>query len=198
MLAPEKGAGTQTATQQGDLMARRYPAFLSLALAALLLPIAANAQERQPPPEVQEWMREMQQIQIQLQPIQQQALQDPAVQQEQQEVSRVVREAIVSADPANGERLDRMEAILEEARSAQEAGDTAKLAALTSEAADLQPRVEAAQAEALAQPQVEARVAQFQDNLRAKMIELDPAAEERIERLQQLAQRVQEAMGRTG
>lgn len=179
-------------------MSRRRSMPLSIALAAVLLPIAAQAQERQPPPEVQQLVAEMRQLQAELQPVQQQALQDSAIMREQEEVSTVVREAMVAADPANGPRLDRMEAIMEEARTAQQTGDTAKVTALATEAAQLQPQVEAAQEEALGQPGIQARIAQFQNNLRSKMIELDPNAKARIERLEELSQRLQRAMGGNG
>jgi hypothetical protein len=179
-------------------MSRHNRAAIAVALAAVLLPLAAQAQQNGPPPEVQRLVAEMRQIQAELEPVQQEALQDPALQQEQQAVSDAVREAMVAADPANGERLDRMEAILLEARTAQAAGDTSKVAALSREAADLQPKVEAAQAAAIAQPVIEARIAKFQENLRAKMIELNPAAKERIERLEAISEQLERAVRGNG
>lgn len=180
-------------------MSRQKRAAIAVALAPLFIAVAAQAQQNStPPPEVQKLVEEMRQIQAELEPVQQQALQDQAIQQEQQAVADAVREAMVAADPENGPRLDRMEAIVEEARAAQAAGDSKKVAELTSEAAELQPKVEAAQAEALAKPEIEARVAQFQENLRAKMIELNPAAKDRIARLQALSEQLQKAIGGNG
>lgn len=179
-------------------MSRLNRAAIRVALAALLLPVAAQAQNGPPPPEVQRLIQEIQQIQAELEPVQQQALQDPAIQQEQKAVSDAVREAMVAADPANAQKLDRMEAIIAEARTAQAAGDSSKVAELTREAADLQPQVEAAQAAALAQPEIEARIAKFQENLRAKMIQLHPPAKERIERLETLSEQLEKAVRGNG
>lgn len=167
------------------------------ALAALVTPMALSAQvEGQPPPQVQEWIAEIQELSAQLGPLQQQAREDAEIKQEEERVTTIVRDAMIAADPANGQRLDRFETIIAEARAAQEAGDTAKIAELTSEAQQLQPQVQAAHEEALAQPEVETQIDAFNDKLQAKMVEMDPNAKESVERLNELNRRVSEALRR--
>lgn len=172
------------------------------ALAMIFAPMAASAQEptqpTQPTPEVQEWIAEMQQLETELRPLHEQAMQDAALQQEREEVSAVVREAMIAADPANGDRLDRLDELMVEAQAAQAAGDTAKIAALTSEAQQLGPQVQAAHVDALETPEVDARVQAFEDKLFAKMVEMDPSAQARIDRLTELNERVRQAIGRRG
>lgn len=169
------------------------------ALATVFAPMAASAQQpTQPTPEVQEWIAEMQELQTELRPLQEQAMQDAALQREREQLTATVREAMVAADPANGERLDRLEQLMTEAQAAQAAGDTAKIAELTSEAQQIGPQVQAAQAEAMETPEVEARVQAFENNLFAKMAEMDPSKQARIDRLSELSQRVRQAMGRGG
>jgi hypothetical protein len=163
--------------------------------ALTLLPLAASAQQDTEDLEVQQLVTEAQQLQAQLQPVQQRALNDPAIQQEQQEVEDQVRSRIEDADPENAERLDRMEQLLAEAAVAQENGDEQKIAALTSEAQELQPHIQAAQQQALADPGIAERLSIFQENVRMKMIEIDPEAREVLARLSAIEQRLQEIRG---
>lgn len=166
-----------------------------LAVAAAVVPAAASAQaNEQPPPQVREWIAEMQQIQMQIMPVQQQAMQDTALQEEQAAVTAAVREAIVEADPAMEAKLDRMDELMVEARAAQAAQDQEKLVELTQEAQTLQPEIASAQADALDRPDVEAKVLAFRDKLQARMVEIDPETKPLLERLQELDRLIGEAM----
>jgi hypothetical protein len=177
----------------------RNVATMAVAAGALLMPLTASSQQAppQPPPEVQGWLLEMQQLQAELQPVQEQALQDEALQAEQTRLGEIVRDAMIAADPATADRLTRLEAIIEEAQQAQAAADTEKIAALTAEAQALQPQIAQAQEQALQQPEVEERIAAFQKNLQDRMVQIDPEARARIERLEELDRRIREAMGGT-
>jgi hypothetical protein len=177
-------------------MLRHHRPALWILLAALPAPVGASAQEaEQSQEDVQQWVREIQQLQSELEPVQQEALQDSAIQQHQEEIGGLVRDAMIALDSTNALRLERMGQIIEEAQVAQSTGDTAKIDALTSEAETLQPHIEAAQAEALAQPEIETRIEQFRQDLHAKMIDIDPEAKPRLDRLAELSRRVQRAMG---
>jgi peptidoglycan hydrolase CwlO-like protein len=160
-----------------------------IALAALLLPLAASAQQ-QPPAEVQEWIEELQQIQARLQPLQEQALQDSALQEERDEVTSALRSAMIEADPDVAEKLERMDELLERARTAQEAGDAQAMIAINEEAQGIQPHIAQAQAQALARPDIQDRIDAFQQNLRQRMTEIDPEAPRLMERAEQLEARI--------
>lgn len=178
------------------MFSRTRIAFL-LAFAAT--PLAVNAQQQtQPPPEVQEWLQEVDQIQRQLQPVQQQALQDETIMQEQQRAADAVRAAMIRLDPTVEAGIDRLEAIMQEAQQAQATGDQQKIVALTQEAQQLQPQLAQAQAQALADPAVETQLAAFQKQLRDKMVEIDPDARPLLDRLAQLEERLEEAVRRQG
>jgi hypothetical protein len=169
----------------------------TVAGAAFLIPASAVFAQAspQPPPEVQQWIEEIQQIQTQLRPIQEQALQDPALQEEQAVVTDAVRQAIIEADSSMAGKLERMEKLTAEARAAQEAGDTQKIGQLTTEAETLQPEIIDAQAAALEKPEIEAQVTAFQENLHERMAQLDPKSKPLIDKMKQLDQRVRKAMG---
>lgn len=170
------------------------------ALATVFAPMAASAQQptqpTQPTPEMQEWIAEIQKLNNELGPLHDEAMEDPALQQEREAVRAAVREAMIAADPANGERIDRLEELEAEAEAAQAAGDTVKIAALTSEAQQLGPQVQAAQVEAMEKPEVDARVQAFEDKLFAKMVEIDPSAQAKLDQLNELNERLRQAMGR--
>jgi hypothetical protein len=181
-------------------MKLRINATAVVTAAALLLPVTAFAQSspEQPPAEIQEWITEMQQIQARLEPVQDQALQDSELQLEQQQIGEAVRGAMVAANPAVAAQLERMEALLEEARAAQAAADTDRIVALTAEAQELQTQLAEAQAEALQQPEIEARVEAFQKNLQERMVQIDPESRALLDRLQELDRRVRAAIGSLG
>jgi len=160
------------------------------AVISFFVPGVLVAQQQVPPPAVQEIMAEVMQIQEALQPIQEQALQDSAIQAQQEAVGESIRAAMIAADPTVGEALDRFEQILEEARAAQEAGDMGRIAELTAEARPLEPRIMQAQAQALQQPQIQQSVEAFQTELRTKMVELEPSAAGMLARLAELDERM--------
>jgi hypothetical protein len=175
------------------------PRRVAVLLAFAVFPAALHAQQQsEPPQEVQEWLEEVEQIQQQLAPVQQQALADESVQQGQQRAADAVRAAMIAADPSMEAKIDRLEAIMQEAQQAQVSGDAEKIVALTQEAQQLQPQIAQAQAAALAQPEVESQVAAFQKQLRDKIVEIDPDTRPLLDRLAQLEERLQEAVRRQG
>jgi chromosome segregation ATPase len=163
----------------------------TLSVAIVLGSFTPALQAQQTPPEqMEEWRAELQRIRTQLQPLQNEALQDEAVRSEQEDVMGVVREAIVESDPTMGEKLDRMESIMAEAQAAQAERDQETLQELTAEAQTLQPQITEAQQEALGKPDVMERVDAFREKLYARMLEIDPESEPLINRMKLLDQRI--------
>lgn len=170
---------------------RRVIRFAAVAAGLAVAPAVAHAQAETQ--QLDELFAEIQQIQRQIQPLHQQALQDPALRAQQHEATDALQAAMVRRDPEALDKLARIGAILEEASAAQQANDEAKLAALAAELQALEPVVSAVQREAMADPQVSGRIAAFQQNLFAKMIELDPQAEPALSRLSELEERIRNA-----
>jgi chromosome segregation ATPase len=167
-----------------------------IALSTLLLvPMTLNAQQQGPPPEVQEMMAEMQQIQARLLPLQERALEDEALLTQRDETTAAVRSAMIAIDADIGTALDRLEEMMREMAAAQQASDMETIVALNQEAQELQPRIAAVQGEALAQPEVAERIEAFQAHLQARMIELDPEARSLFERRDDLDRRLRAATG---
>jgi hypothetical protein len=186
-------AGSRPFTAQlEDYMGRfiRYSMVAMLALAvapAALLAQAPVPAEPNLTPEVQGWLVELQEIQAELVPVQQQALeQTPALQEEQQQVSAAVQQAMLEIDPTTPQHLQRVHELQREAQAAQAAGDMERIVELTVEAQGIQQHVGQVQAEALQHPEVAPQVEAFQTRLQARMTEIDPQVEARIQRLVEL------------
>jgi hypothetical protein len=183
---------------------RSHRTSLLASLALALAPAALAAQEptQQPaelpaqlPPEVQEWVMEMQQIQAALASVQERALsEDPALQEEQEQLSAAVQEAMIEIDPTIPQQAERMEALFEEAQAAQAAEDGDRIVAISAEAQEIQERFRHAQNEALQHPDIAPRLDAFQSRLQERMVEIDPDVEGRLERLDELERQVVAAL----
>ncbi|HEX6308655.1 MAG TPA: hypothetical protein VFZ69_10735 [Longimicrobiales bacterium] len=159
---------------------------LVLPLLALLLPAGISAQDPAAPDPVVE----LQSIQQKLVPLQERALEDSTLRAERDAATQALQAAMVAIDPEIAGKLARLEAMVEEMRAAQQQGDTAKIGALNGEAQQLQPQVIQVQAQAMAQPEIQQRIALFQQNLHKRMIELDPEADTLLKRAAELEARL--------
>lgn len=163
---------------------RRTTPLLLLALA----PIGLSAQQAAPqiPEEARELVTELQQIQAQLQPVQQQALQDAELQAEQQALGQKIQEVMLASNPAVQSGLERLQALQQEAQEAHAAEDQEKLGALVTEAQTIEAQLQQSQAAALESPEVAAEVESFEAKVQAKMVEIDPDAASLIARYREL------------
>lgn len=174
------------------MLRRMSRALLAVPLLALMAPGWASAQQ-QPEPQVQQWAAELQQIQMQLQPLQERALEDEQLREQRDATTETLRAAMLAVDPEVGASLDRLERMMEEVQQAQEARDAERLMALNQEAQQIQPRIAAAQQQALQQEEVQQTIEAFQTNLRARMVELDPESATLFQRAEELEQRIRGA-----
>lgn len=185
-------------------MVRMKRAFV-IALTALALPAAAAAQQRAPAApaqqaqnpsqqQMQQWMTELQQIHGKLEAIQAKAIQDPQLQAAQESLGTEIKTAMEKADPTLPESMQRVQALESEALKAQQAGDQAKLQQLAQEAQSIQARFMEAQAKAFQQPEIATRLEAFQTRLETRMVEVDPAASDLIQRFKELEGKLAAAM----
>lgn len=134
-------------------------------------------------PEMMQQLSELQEIQQQLEPIQQQALEDEALANQLEALQLRVATAMREE---SGESIDRMETLQAEMQDAQASGDQERLQALMAEGQGLQQELQAVQAEVLARPEIRGPVDEFEAAHRARMIEIDPEAEELLDRFDEL------------
>lgn len=176
--------------------------FLSLLFLAAPLGLFAQQQgtidPAQIPPEAQELIGELQQLQTRLQPIQQEALQDPEIQAAQQALGAEIQEAMAEADPSTPEKMQRLQELMVQAQAAQAEQDAAAMNEIVTEARALEQELQAAQAAAIESPELAPRVEAFEDRLLERMVEVDPEAESLLDRVQELNARLAAALGQGG
>jgi mevalonate kinase len=180
------------------IRSRMYGAVAALAVALATPGILAAQQAPPATPDQQELeaiFAEFQQIHLQLEDIQMQALSDPQLNAAQEELGQEIRAAMEDRDPAIRQRIERMEALEGEAVSAQEAGDVDKLQALMTEAQTIEEQFLTVQQQVLEAPPIAAKIDAFQAQLERKMIEVDPGTATLIARFRELETRLEAALG---
>lgn len=172
----------------------RSGVFAAMLLGAAAIP--ALAQQTMPPQQeipdsIQELMDEFRQAEERFNQIQSQAMEDnPELQERQEEIGEMVNEAILEIDPEAEERMARLGEIEQEAMAAQQQEDMGQFQALVMEAQEIQQRLQMAQAEALERDEIRVAIETFQEDVLEAMMEIDPASEELLERLQELAEQL--------
>jgi hypothetical protein len=175
------------------LLAPGAAAALSL---AFVLAVPAAAQQMMPPQQeipdsVQRLMDEFQETEARFSALQNQVIQgNSGLQSRQQEIGIMVNDAMREIDPRAESRIERLQALEQEAMAAQQEQDMATFQALMLEAQELQTALRATQEEALEREEVQDAIETFQADVLAAMSELDPEAETMLERLQELAERI--------
>ncbi|HSU14319.1 hypothetical protein [Longimicrobium sp.] len=158
-----------------------------LAAAALALPAAVAAQTTpapaQPAAPAAASADEAQQLQAKLGALQQQALSDPSLKPAQDSFTAVVNAGMAKLDPTAPTKLARATALQAEVAAARTANDNAKLNALATEAQQLQTYFAGMQPRVAQLPEVQAARQVFLERVFARMKQLDPNAQQYVDRL---------------
>lgn len=171
---------------------------LFLAIGIAVAPGALPAQQAGAAPEVQGWLTEIQQLHTRLEALQRKALEDPQISAQQQTLGTTIKAAMEKLDPSLEQTLERMPQLEAQAAEAERGGDQAKLQQLGLEVQQIERRFMTAQQKALEQPDLAARVLDFQEKLQSKMLEVDPEAPKLISRFQELETKLAAAMRAPG
>ena len=164
-----------------------------LAAAALALPAAAHAQTTPAPAPAPAAPAapaadEAAQLRQKIGALQQQALQDPALKPAQDSFNTVVTAAMGRIDPAAPAKLARASTINAEVEAARAANDNAKLNQLATEATALQSYFTTLRPRAMQDPQVVAARQVWLTRVLEKMKQIDPNAQQYVDRLTALSQ----------
>lgn len=149
---------------------------------------APQQQQQQMDPEAMALMGEAQELQQQLAPIQEEAMQDEALAAQLQDLQERVQAAMRDENPELLERMDELEA---DFMAAQESGDQERVQEVGMEAQAVQGELQALQSAVLEDPELSASVQAFEDAQRERMIEIDPEAGELIDRLDEIFEQLQ-------
>lgn len=149
---------------------------------------APQQQQQQMDPEAMALMGEAQELQQQLAPIQEEAMQDEALAAQLQDLQERVQAAMRDENPELLERMDELEA---DFMAAQESGDQERVQEVGMEAQTVQSELQALQSAVLEDPELSASVQAFEDAQRERMIEIDPEAGELIDRLDEIFEQLE-------
>ncbi len=134
-------------------------------------------------PEMMARMMEAQEIQQQLAPVRDQAMQDPELSAQltdlQERIETAMREEGV-------ELFEQMEGFEAEYLAAQEAEDQERLQAIGMEAQGVQMQLQALQESVLSRPDIQEDIEAFEANQRALMLEIDPESGELMDELDEI------------
>lgn len=151
---------------------------------------ALTEQEQQ----MQGWYIELQQLHTQLEIIQAQALADQSLATRQEALGEEIRVAMETRDSSMKSRLDRMEAIEAEAMAAEESNNSQKLQQLLIEANDIQEHLIILQQQIVEEPAMAAKLDLFQTDLHQKMLQVNPNAQQMMDRFRELEELLTAAM----
>jgi hypothetical protein len=180
----------------GETTVQKTTRLALLAAAALALPAAARAQTTPapapapaaPPAQPAPAADEAAQLRQKIGALQQQALQDPSLKPAQDSFNTVVSAAMGRIDPAAPAKLARAQSINADIAAAQAASDNVKLNQLAAEATALQTYFAGIRPRAMQDAQVVAARQVFLARVLEKMKQIDPNAQQYVDRLTALSQ----------
>ena len=142
------------------------------------------------------WYGELQRIGAHLQWVHDRALQDPSLRAARDALMQTVKDAMDRADPELARLAERAAEIPAEHELATRRGDAARAQALHREMAQIQARFMNVEARVLRLPAVARQARAYEEQLRRRLVGIEPLTEELLDRSAQLQQRLQEALGR--
>ncbi len=174
-------------------------ALMATPLVAQGPPVQQDQMQMQMPDSVQEMITEAQAIQQEIQGLQSQAMaSNEELQVMENQLREMVQAAISEIEPEFDALIERMGELEAEFMAAQQSEDQEALQQLQMEAQQLQTRLQTAEQEAVELPEIQEEIEVFEDELLAEMTRQDPDAPEKLDRLEDLAERIQAAMGGIG
>ena len=186
-------------------MVNRITRLCLVAAAAVTLPAAAEAQQRQVDAripsnsraasatreEVRGWYGELQQIGARLQQAHERALSaNPQLRTTQQRIFAEIKTEMERTDPGLAQLAGRAEQIEAEARRARQAGNRDQLRTLATEASRIQARFLAAQRQVMSKPEIVSRMQAYDAQLRQQMVRAEPNLDQLIARSRDLQMRL--------
>lgn len=166
------------------------------ALGALFLVAPLSAQQmpqQQLPDSVQEMVAEFEEKREQLIDLRQEALAESQELQERElAIQDQIEDAMRAVEPDLDELIATMQGLEGDFEAAQQEQDMERLQALMAEAQAVDGRLQQAQAQALEQGEVQETIEQFESDLMDAMAEIEPEAQDLLDRVQELAERLEQ------
>jgi hypothetical protein len=182
----------------------------ALAVVFAITPLAAAAQVRPmstevpatrvlaPAPGAREsvinWYGELQSISAHMQRVHDRALADPALRGARDRLMRIIQDAMDRADPELPRLFTRMGQIQAEMDAARTRSDAPRFQALEMEQAQIQARFMRVRSTVLRQADIARQARGYEEQLRQRMIQIEPLTENLLSRSGQLQRLLQDAL----
>ena len=146
-------------------------------------------------PATRQTMEELREISGRLTELQQQAAQDPEIQESQQRLQQRIEAAVKEIDPEADQKVARLEEIQADLQGVQGGGQAAmdSLRPVLLEAQQLQQSLEQTRGEAMEREGIVEALDEFREEMIARMVEIDPAADSLLAVAESLSAKLQEA-----
>jgi len=167
----------------------------TIAVLGLLFAVAPLSAQQMPqqelPDSVQEMLAEFEEKREQLIDLRQEALsENEELQERETAIQDQIEDAMRAVEPDLDELIATLEGLEGDFHAAQEAQDMERIQTLMAEAQALDGRLQQAQAQALEQGEVQETIERFENDLMGAMTEINPEAEQLLDRVQELAERL--------
>lgn len=133
---------------------------------------------------------QLKRVEKKLNAISQRAMQDTALQREREEVLKLYREAIREVSDPAARRLARLDTVESELEAARAEGDTARMRSLLRERQELEVGLKRARETAMDREAVQKSLKEYQNRVRDRMRQLDPAADSLLRLADSLQERL--------
>lgn len=133
---------------------------------------------------------QLERVEKKLNAISQRAMQDTALQREREEVLKLYREAIREVSDPAARRLARLDTVESELEAARAEGDTARMRSLLRERQELEVGLKRARETAMDREAVQKSLKEYQNRVRDRMRQLDPAADSLLRLADSLQERL--------
>ncbi len=144
--------------------------------------------DQAPPGSPQALMAEYQQVQARLGRLQVQAIQDnPDLSLRRDAIDEMVMAAMIEINPEAETQMARLSELSEEASVAQQAQNMDAMQTIMNEVMEIRSNLDAAQSEAISRDDVRSEIESFEEDLMARVAEIDPEAPGLLVRLEELA-----------
>lgn len=150
----------------------------------------APAPSASAPAEARAMYSELQRIAVRLQSAHTRAMEDRQLKSAEEAFMRDIQAAMLRVDGGLEQAATRVRAMQTEAQGAQQRGDRARLVALNQELARIQTRFLNAQKSVLSQPAMAQRARTLEQQLHARMVQVEPETDRLLARATELQNRL--------
>lgn len=127
--------------------------------------------------ELQQLQQGLRQVNRELQPIRQEAIQDSSLQQMRSRLVGIVNDAMSQVDPQSEQQRERLNELSRQVDSARQQQDSARARTLMQEARGLSRQLRQTRSQVMQRDSVSRMIENFRDSVRAVMARVDPRAD---------------------